>query len=144
MYDKIVRAATRAMWDSELISSRVLLCMAEMFWAVLLFWPGESFTKPMYANMMSVFSENIWGTLFLVSAICQLIIVINNKLHSSFARLFACWNACLWIYVVASIAVSIYPPPVVIGGEIALATASFWIWIRPYILIEGYKRAALH
>jgi hypothetical protein len=37
--------------------------------------------------------------------------------------------------------VSMYPPPAAIGGDIALAFASGWVFIRPYILSEGYKRA---
>jgi hypothetical protein len=33
------------------------------------------------------------------------------------------------------------PPPAAISGEISLALASIWIWLRPFIIIEGLSRA---
>lgn len=144
MYDKIIIAATRALWDSELIASRLILGFAELFWAFLLLWPGNTIQIPMHINMLKLFDVNVWGFLFLFSSVMQFAIVVNNKLHSMPARYFAFWNMCLWIYAVLSIVTLTYPPPSAIGGEIALALAAFWIWIRPYILIEGYRRAAYH
>lgn len=142
MYDRIIIATTKALWDTELIASRIILAAAELFWAVMLLWPGVTFTSEIYKHMSSVMSEDFWGILFLFSAIIQINIVISNKLHSLFSRYFAGLNMCLWGYVVISMVISVYPPPAAIGGEIALMVSAFWIWIRPYILIKGYKRAA--
>jgi hypothetical protein len=35
---------------------------------------------------------------------------------------------------------SVTPPPAAIGGEVALAFAAFWVWVRPYILKDFYDR----
>lgn len=141
IYNKIVNAATRAMWDSELIASRVILGFAELFWSILMLWPGKNVTTPMHINMLNILSENTWGIIFFVSAILQFIIVMINRFNTISARYFAFCNMCLWAFTVFSIITVTYPPPTVIGGEIALAIAAFWIWARPYILIEGYRRA---
>lgn len=144
MYYKIISAISRAIWDSDLIASRVILGGAEFFWAILLLWPGNSTMIPMHVNMSTYFGGYFWGCVFLISSVFQFVIVILNKLHSTPARYFAFWNMCLWLYAVLSIITLTYPPPTAIGGEIVLALAAFWIWIRPYILIEGYRRAAYH
>jgi hypothetical protein len=144
MYNKIISAVSKAIWNTDLITSRVILGLAELFWAILLLWPGNTIQTAMHANMSVLFGGYFWGIIFLISAVCQYSIVITNKLHSTPARYFAFWNMGLWAYSVLSIVTLTYPPPTAIGGEIALAVAAFWIWIRPYILIEGYRRAAYH
>jgi len=140
--NKIIKAVSRVLWDSDLIASRVTLAMSEFFWAVMLLWPGDTFTRPTYSHMAMVISEEAWGILFLISSTTQLTIVLLDDLHSKFARYFAGWNAVLWGYTVFSMLLSVYPPPAAIGGEIALAFAALWIWVRPYILAEGYIRYA--
>ena len=141
-YERMVSSLSRALWDSDLIASRVTLALAEFFWAIMLLWVGDTFDRPTYHHMASVMGENHWGLVFLVSAYIQLSIVMFDQLHSFFARIFAFWNMVLWVFTVISMVLSIYPPPAAIGGEIALACSAVWIWIRPYILAEGYKRAA--
>ena len=131
---------SRALWDSDLIGTRVSLFIGELLWAVMLLWIGDTFSRPTYNHMALVFNEEVWGIIFLVSSITQLTIVLTNDMHSRFARYFACWNAALWGYVVFSMLVSVYPPPAAIGGEIALALAASWVWLRPYLLAEGYRR----
>lgn len=129
------------LWDSELIPYRIILTMSEVFWAILLLWPGEIFSRPIYTHMAKVVSENMLGVIFLASATIQLGIVLSDKLHSTFARIFAFWQMLLLCYVMLSMLFSVYPPPASIGGEIVISIISIWIWIRPYILVEGYIRA---
>lgn len=137
---KMLRALSAALWDSDLVSSRLTLAFGEFCWAIMLFWPGDTFGRPTYSLMAIVFSEEIWGVIFFVSCMTQITIVLLDDMHSTFARYFACWNASLWVYTVYSMLVSVYPPPAAIGGEIALALSACWIWIRPYILAQGYRR----
>lgn len=139
---KFLDSISYALWDSELISSRIILAMGELFWAIMLFWNGDTFSRPTYSHMAEMMSENWWALVFLISGILQIIIVISNNLHSTYARYFAFWNMILWGYTVVSMLLSVYPPPAAIGGEIAIAISSAWIWIRPHILVEGYRRAA--
>ena len=48
--------------------------------------------------------------------------------------MFANWNAVLWVTVVGSALFSVYPPPAAMAGEIVLASAAVWIWLRPLLL----------
>ena len=127
------------LWEADLIGSRISLAIGEFFWAVMLFWPGDTFGRPTYSHMALVMPEQWWGIMFLVSSFLQVFIVITNKMHSTWAWFFAGWNCCLWGYTVWSMLASVYPPPAAIGGEMSLALAAFWIWLRPLILSESNK-----
>ncbi len=144
MANKLLNSLTSAIWDSDLIGTRIILFMGELFWAIMLFWNGDTFDRPTYKHMAVIFTEELWGIIFLLSSITQLTIVLLNDMHSRFARYFAGWNAVLWMYVVFSMILSVYPPPAAIGGEVALTFGALWVWIRPYILAEGYKRAGYY
>jgi hypothetical protein len=125
------------LFDTDLIGTRVTLGIAELIWALTLFWPGNTFDRPTYEIMSSLFSENIWAFIFLVSGVTQLTIAFSSIFDVWFAKLFAGWNATLWFYTVVSMYLSVSPPPAAISGEAALAIASLWIWLRPFILARG-------
>lgn len=137
----MLQGISRALWDSDLIASRVSLSIAEFMWATMLLWPGDTFGRPTYKIMSHVMNEEAWGLILLLSAATQITIVMVENFHGYCARLFASWNACLWVFLVLSMLLSVYPPPAAIGGEMALALAAVWIWIRPLFLMEGYRRA---
>jgi hypothetical protein len=139
--NKIIHSATRALFDSDLVASRLIIALAEWFWFALLLWPGDTMERPTYHVMSHVMPEPAWAFVFMMSAIMQTSIVLTECYHSRFARTFAAFNAGLWAFVVISMLISVSPPPAAISGEIALAFASLWIWIRPYIIIEGIARA---
>lgn len=139
MKTRLINNLSKALWDSDLIATRIALSLAEMFWAVMLLWPGDTFTRPTYALMNKATNEEVWGVLFLVSSITQMSIVLLDDMGSRFARYFAGWNAALWTYVVTSMLISVQPPPAAIGGEIALALFAVWIWARPNILAKGVQ-----
>lgn len=138
---RFISSFCKAFFDSDLVATRVTLAMAELVWAIMLFWPGDTFARPTYTIMAHVAIEEIWALAFLLSAVTQISIVLMEDYHSTFARYFAAWNASLWVYVVLSMMLSVYPPPAAISGELALAVSAVWIWIRPLILLEGYSRA---
>jgi hypothetical protein len=140
MNNKYIRSFSTIIWDSDLIASRLSLALAEFFWSIMLLWPGNSFDRQTYLGMSHVFTEEAWGLVFLMSGVTQLSILLLNNYHSLFARYFAGWNATLWLFTVSSMLLSVYPPPAAIGGEIALTMAAVWIYIRPYILAEGFKK----
>lgn len=144
MTNKLITSLSKALWDSDLIATRISLFLGELFWAIMLLWTGDTFGRPTYSHMAYIMNEELWALVFAISAITQITIVLMNDMHSTFARYFAGWNAVLWSFVVWSMLASIYPPPAAIGGEIALALAAGWVWIRPYILAEGYKRAGYY
>lgn len=128
------------MWASDLIGSRITLAIAEFTWAIMLFWPGDTFDRPTYSHMAVVMSEEWWGLVFLLSSFIQISIVLRQKCNETWAWYFAGWNFCLWGFTVCSMLASVYPPPAAIGGEIALCLSSFWIWLRPLIVSDTAKR----
>lgn len=97
--------------------------------------------RPTYKIMAMCFPELTWAALFFIMGILQATIVIREDFHSLFARVFAPLNAFFWTFVVISMIISVQPPPAAIGGEIALALAAIWIFIRPYIVFKGIVRA---
>ena len=141
---RLVTNLSKALWDSDLICSRLTLAMAEFFWAVMLLWWGSShdlFARPTYKYMDAVMPAEAWGLLLLLSAGIQVGILLQDDLHSRFARYFAAINAVTWMYIgVVSPLLSVYPPPAAMGGEFALSVTAFWIWVRPYILARGHTK----
>ena len=141
---RLVHSASRALFDSDLVASRLIIALAEWWWFALLMWPGDTMARPTYKIMGHAMTEEAWAMVFMLSAVMQTSIVLTESYHTLFARMFAGFNAALWGFIVISMLLSVSPPPAAISGEIALAFASFWIWIRPHIIIEGIARARSH
>ena len=40
MRTKLINNLSKALWDSDLVATRIVLSLSEMFWAVMLLWPG--------------------------------------------------------------------------------------------------------
>ena len=133
-------ALAKALFDDKMVNTRLILAASEFLWAVLLLWPGDTFARPTYSHMSMVMVEEAWGVVFALSAAMQITIVLQGDFHSRFARYFAAWNMVLWVYVVSSMLLSVYPPPAAVSGEIVLAGFAFWIWLRPYVLVGWLRR----
>lgn len=134
-------AVSRSLFDSDLVAVRLTLGVAEFFWAIMLLWAGDTFGRPTYHIMSHVMHEEAWALVFMLSSVTQIGIVLNDDFDGVFPKYFAGWNAALWVFTVISMLLSVYPPPAAIGGEIALAFFAVWIFVRPFILAEGYRRA---
>jgi hypothetical protein len=139
--NKLVNGLSRALWDSDLVATRISLAIAEFLWAFMLLWTGDTFDRPTYKIMSLTMSEEAWGFILLMSAVTQLTIVMREEYHHWFSRVFAAWNAALWWFLCVSMMLSVSPPPAAIGGELALACAAGWVWLRPYILSDFYRKA---
>ena len=138
---KMIDALSKALFDTDLVATRLMLFIAETMWALMLLWPGATFEREVYAIMSDVAAEAAWAFVFAVTAAFQLTIIVTQDFNSRFARYFAAWNSALWVFSVSAMLVSVYPPPAAIGPQIALAFAAVWIWLRPAILAEGFRRA---
>ena len=130
-----------AIFDSDLIASRLLLAFSELLWAVMLFWPGDTLGRPTYALMSALATEGAWACVFGLTSYLQFRIVLCSRQHTLWAHYFALWNSLLWAVVVGSMLLSVYPPPAAIAGEISLMVAAAWVWVRPMILMH-YARLA--
>ena len=127
---------SRALFDSDLIATRLALFLAEALWATMLFWPGDTFERPTYSAMGQYAPEVVWACAFGVSAVLQLSIVLYQQCAAMWARVFAVWNAALWLSAVALMIAGVYPPPAAIGGEIALTVSAVWIAVRPLYFLK--------
>ena len=131
----LIESISKVMFDSNMTNTRLTLAFAEILWAIMLFWPGETFDRPTYLVMAGIMSETSWGFVFLMSAFLQIRIVVLSRQNRDWAKVFANWNAVLWVTVVGSALFSVYPPhAAAMAGEIALACAAAWIWLRPILL----------
>lgn len=144
MKDKLIHPVTHALFESDLITTRIILAIAEMSWCLMLLWPGQTFNASAYTIMGVLMPELCWAVVFGITSALQFLIAIKQCWYEPWARVFATWNASLWILAVGSMAISVYPPPAAIGGEIALALAAVWIWARPLLIERGKKYGALY
>lgn len=133
-------------YGSDLMGTRFLLGIAELLWAVTLLWPGDTFGRPTYTGMHRFASEEVWGCIFLFSAFMQFQILGNRKFHTPLAVTFAGWNSLLWIFVVVSMYMSVYPPPAAVSGELAFAIGASWIFVRSGVpaIVERRVYAGKH
>ena len=139
---KAIDGMSRALFDSDLIATRLALFMAEALWSIMLFWPGSTFDRPTYSEMAKLAPELVWATAFGISAVLQICIVVYRQCCKPWAHIFAACNALLWCASVVLMVTGVYPPPAAIGGEVALAVSALWIAIRPAILQKGERYAA--
>lgn len=137
MQEKYIDRFSQVLFDSNHMSTRLTLALAELFWCLMLFWPGDTFDRPTYTVMSLVAGEHFWAFIFGVSSMLQLAVVVSGDFNRPWARVFAMWNAALWVFCTGSMFASVYPPPAAIGGEFALTIAALWIWARPIILDRG-------
>ena len=139
---RAISGMSRALFDSDLIATRLALFLAEALWSAMLFWPGDTFARPTYSWMGAVAPELVWALAFGISAILQICIVIYEQCHRTWAHVFAVWNALLWWSAIALMLAGVYPPPAAIGGEAALAVSALWIAVRPLIISRGERKHA--
>ncbi len=116
--------------EDNLTGIRVLLAFAELVWAITLYWPGETFGRPTYNGMASLASEIEWAAVFLISAILQGYVLYRGVFSGWLASSFAAWNSVLWVFVCASMYLSVFPPPAAISGELSLAMGAVWVFFN--------------
>jgi hypothetical protein len=141
MLNLIGRKLLRLAFFSDLHATRFSLAVAEFLWAITLFIPGDTFSRPTYAIMsLTLPSEELWGIIWLFSSITQFYILISGNYHDRAAVIFAGFNSILWWFVTISMYLSVTPPPAAISGEAALSVGAAWIWIRSGWVPLGARR----
>lgn len=129
------------LYEKDLSMMRLMLGGAELLWALNCWYPGTSFSHPGHEFMSSIASENVWGSLFFVSSVIQIYIVLYSKEYTIYSRIFSFWNFVLWATSVMTIFLAIHPPPVAMSGELILVAASFWSFLRPILLCHLLARS---
>ena len=67
--NRALHGMSSALFDSDLIASRLALFLAEALWAIMLFWPGDTFDLQPTAKWQSL-PRNLFGPQPLVLAPC--------------------------------------------------------------------------
>ena len=115
---------------SDMLAVRFCLSVAAILWAVMLFWPGETFDRPTYFVMRQFAPEPVWATLFLA----QGVVMIAYLLYDCTNRVVLCVDSVLgcglWTCCTIAMIISVFPPPAAISAEIAMALASWWNLVR--------------
>lgn len=115
---------------SDLHGTRFLLGFSELVWGFSLLWPGATFGRPTYHGMQAAMPEDVWAAVFLLTGFIQWKLLFSCEYHTKRAITFAFYNTALWVFVVVSMYLSVYPPPAAISGELGLALGACWIFVR--------------
>jgi hypothetical protein len=142
MSSRVCLKLLRIGYYSDLHATRFVLALSELIWAITLLWPGDTFGRPTYKFMSQLIpSEELWGIIWLFSAITQFYILITGKYHERPSVIFAGFNSILWWTCVISMYLSVSPIPAAISGEAALAFAASWIYVRSGWIPQGSRRS---
>lgn len=139
--NQLNRHVSAAIFDSDLIATRVCLGAAEALWAIILWWPGETFHRDIYGAMAHVMHEDAWGLVFALLAVTQLTIVALGHFGVAWARYFAGLDFVVWAFACGSIFMAEHPPSGVLAGNLTLMLAAGWVWLRPVLLWHWYRKA---
>lgn len=118
------------MKHSDLLYSRFCLALSSFLWSVMLFWPGDTFSRPTYSMMGNLFGETIWALSFLIHFSISIIALCWNKVNPFTLVGEGIFGCLLWSASCLMMLMSVYPPPAAISAEIMMAFTSWWILIR--------------
>lgn len=119
----------------DLSMAKLILSLASILWALLLFWPGDTFgpTRTTYSLMAHWMSEMTWGALFLVHGVLSFWAILWCRNDAWLVIGDCVLGALLWTCS-CSLMMFAYlpnnPPPAAISAEIILAILSWWFLIR--------------
>ena len=138
---KICNRYLRLAFYSDTHVVRFLLALSELIWGITLLAPGDTFGRPTYAVMSHILpSEELWGFIWIFTAITQFYILTTGCYHDRASVIFAGFNAMLWWFVVIAMYCSVWPIPAAISGEFALAVGASWVYVRSGWIAVGARR----
>lgn len=131
----------RLAFYSDLHGIRIVLAIAEFIWAASFMIPGDTVDRPIYEVMKKVLPEDeYWAMVWIVLAVVQFYIVCTGRYHDRFAVWFAAGSSIVWWFVTCSMYFSVYPPSANTSGDLALAMASTFVWVRSGWIAAGARR----
>lgn len=138
---QIKRRLKKTLFDSDLLLLGFIFVFADLVWAITLLWPGDVFVSDTYSLMSRLMTPLGWSMAFMVGASSRVLFWYFRKLHPYFF-LVAGYDALLWISSTLSVIIAVYPPPPsVASANIILTLMAVWMWIRPMIMRNWYKKA---
>ena len=112
---------------SDSTAVRFMLMVAELTWALTLWWYGDTFERPIYQAMALLAPENVWAGILAITGLLQGRFILVRRYHGRASIAFSIWNVLLWWFLVFGMYASVYPPPAAISGELSLALAASWV-----------------
>lgn len=125
-----MRRLTHLFLHANVDPLRFFIAASSLLWAVLLFWPGDTFDRQTYALMRAVAPETAWAIAHLVHGSVAIYSVLSG--HRSRAAWLAdpILGCLLWSTSSAAMLLSVYPVPAAIAPQIVGALASWWLMVR--------------
>lgn len=139
----------RLLFQSDLEATRFTLALGAIFIGLGFLWPVDTFPteaqltagtgRHTYALMARIMSENLWGIAFLTQGCVMLHSLLFERYNSRLLWLDAFFGMLLWTVSISACYLAYwngfdhiteYRPPAIMGGEVAAAMASWWVFIR--------------
>ena len=114
--------------DTSLV--RLLIATSSFLWAVMLFWPGDTFVRPTYGHMGQLAPENVWAAAFAIHFLITTITLTTKQMKYVSVLGEGMLGCLLWTSSCFLMLSSVYPPPAAIASEITTALASWWVLVR--------------
>ena len=111
---------------------RCILSAIAAMWSALLFLPGDTFTRPVYANMELIAGETCWATAWGIYSICLAWRTFSDTpsrlwvtyiIHVCGVLLFGTSASCI-------IFSRIWPAPAAMAADIVLFLVAVWLLMR--------------
>lgn len=118
-------------WNKDTSVAQFFIGLASMFWAIMLFWPGDTFERQTYWLMAEMMVEHAWALFFLMNGFFMIIMstrvwILNFWIEITWTTI----SCVLWSASCIAMLLAVYPPPAAISAEISLALAAWWVLVR--------------
>ena len=143
---RLVVALLRNMfWGTDIRPAQIMLGLSSLLWALMLVYPGNTFERQTYAVMAVLGSEYAWAAAFALVGVSQLynsFISVLPEIPAWFSKFdtFLCF--VVWATAACSILIAQHPPPAAIAGEIVMAFAAFWVFVRQDLPVLKARRSS--
>lgn len=123
-------ALMELLFTSSLACTRFTLGLAEVLWGISFIWSRGAPHHGAYDYLTYLMPLEYWGVLFLVTGVCQWVVLFMRQYHQTPSVVFSGFNAILWVSVSVAIYSTSYPPQAALSGDLALTFAACWVFIR--------------
>ena len=136
-------------FESDLKAIRFMLGLGALLIGLGFLWPVPVFPteaqlaagtgRHTYALMAQMAPEWLWGSAFFVQGMLMLWSLIFDYRNKYLLWFDACFGSILWTLAIGACYLAYWPgfdnimtyrPPAIMGGEVAAALASWWVFVR--------------
>ena len=137
------------LFRTDLEATRFLLALGAILIGLGFMWPVDTFPtaaqlaagtgRHTYAIMAQLMPEWAWGVAFFTQGSVMMYSLLTQRYSCKLLWLDAFFGMVLWTVSISSCYlaywagwanVSTYRPPAIMGGEVAAALASWWVFVR--------------